>query len=40
VVTFDINHQKTALLVCDMINEFIKPGFQGYTPGLRGNLVS
>jgi nicotinamidase-related amidase len=32
MVTFDINPQKTALLVFDMINEFIKPGFQGYTP--------
>ncbi len=39
MVTFEIDPRKTALLVFDMINEFIKPGFQGYTPGLREDLV-
>lgn len=39
MVAYQIDPQKTALLVFDMINEFIKPGFQGYTPGLRENLV-
>ena len=39
MVRYQIDPQKTALLVFDMINEFIKPGFQGYTPGLREDLV-
>jgi nicotinamidase-related amidase len=39
MVAHKINPQKTALLVFDMINEFIKPGFGGYTPGIRENLV-
>jgi nicotinamidase-related amidase len=39
VVAYAIDPQKTALLVFDVLNESVKPGFPGYTPGLRENLV-
>ena len=39
MVAYAIDPQKTALLVFDVLNESMKPGFLGYTPGLRENLV-
>jgi len=39
MIKFEINPEKTALLVFDMINEFLKPGMPGETPHLRDELV-
>ena len=39
MVAYEINPRKTALLVFDMMNDFIKPGFPRENPAIRENLV-
>jgi nicotinamidase-related amidase len=39
VINYEVNPEKTALLVFDMVNEFCKPGFPKEDPNLRKTLV-